>query len=98
MFLDNLYDKENKDIKLFFAKNPYSEIEFVASNIHNLVSKCGYRYNEIAVITENLDGFKEDVKVIFNKFHREEIKFDSLEKLKQQLTNDANELDKQIKL
>ena len=68
-FTNRKYDKENKDIKLFFAKNPYSEIEFVASNIHNLVSKCGYRYNEIAVITENLDGFKEDVKVIFNKYN-----------------------------
>ena len=53
---------------------------------------------EAHILGIDLDLYDLEIKVIFNKFHREEIKFDSLEKLKQQLTNDAIELEKQIKL
>lgn len=70
MFFNNKKcNKELKDIKVFLAKNPYSEIEFAAKQIHNLVKKSGLRYNEIAVITESLDRFSEDVKVIFKKYN-----------------------------
>ncbi len=62
------YDKENKNIKLFLANNPYTEIEYVAQNIHNLVKKCGYRYNEIGIITEEIDKYSEDAKAIFGKY------------------------------
>lgn len=53
---------------------------------------------EAHILGIDFDLYDKEIKVVFNQFHREEIKFDSLEKLKQQLTNDANELDKQIKL
>ena len=53
---------------------------------------------EAHILGIDFDLYDKEIKVVFNQFHREEIKFDSLEKLKEQLTNDANELDKQIKL
>lgn len=53
---------------------------------------------EAHILGIDLDLYDLEIKVIFNKFHREEIKFDSLENLKQQLSNDAIELEKQIKL
>ena len=67
-FNNKKYMNKTNDINVFLAKNPYSEIEYVAKKIHNLVKSCGYRYNEIAVITEDIGRYAEDVKVIFKKY------------------------------
>lgn len=68
-FNNRKYKNETKDIKVFLAKNPYSEIEYTAKQIHNLVKKSGLRYNEIAIITESIDRFADDVKVILKKYN-----------------------------
>ena len=69
-FTNRKYQTENlNDINVFLAKNPYSEIEYIAKQIHNLVKYSGLRYNEIAIITEMLDRFSDDVKVIFKKYN-----------------------------
>ena len=62
------YNKKNENIKLFLANNPYTEMEYVAQNIHNLVKNCGYRYNEIGIITEEIDKYSEDAKAICRKY------------------------------
>lgn len=74
-FLEENFDKINKkyenninNIKLFLANNPYTEIENIAIIIHNLVKKCGYNYNEIGIITEDLEKYSEDAKSIFRKY------------------------------
>ncbi len=66
--LNKKYDKDIKNIKLFLANNPYTEIEYVAQNIHSLVKKSGYHYNEIGIIAEDLEKYSEDAKAIFNKY------------------------------
>lgn len=66
--LSKKYQEKTEDIKIFLASNPYSEIEYISQNIHNLVKNCGYRYNEIGIIAEDLDKYSEDVKVICNKY------------------------------
>ena len=66
--LNKKYDKNIKNIKLFLANNPYTEIEYVAQNIHSLVKKSGYHYNEIGIIAEDLEKYSEDAKAIFNKY------------------------------
>ena len=62
------YNGEIKNINLFLANNPYTEIEYIAQKIHNLVKKCGYKYNQIGIITENIEQYSEDVKSIFAKY------------------------------
>ena len=62
------YDTKTENIKLFLASNPYSEIEYVARTIHSLVKKGGYKYNEIGIITEDLEKYSEDAKAICNKY------------------------------
>ncbi len=62
------YDKEAQNIKLFLAKNQYSEIENVAKNIVKLVKNEGYRYNDISVITKDLEGYSNLCKAIFAKY------------------------------
>ena len=62
------YEGVTKNINLFLANNPYSEIENVGKQIHNLVKNCGYKYSEIGVICEDIEKYSEDVKAIFNKY------------------------------
>lgn len=62
------YTDKTENVKIFLASNPYSEMEYVAQNIHNLVKNCGYRYNEIGIIAEDLDKYSEDSKAICNKY------------------------------
>lgn len=62
------YTDETINIKLFLASTPYSEIEYVAQTIHNLVKNCGYKYNEIGIIAEDIEKYAEDCKVICNKY------------------------------
>lgn len=70
----NLYQEGKRqenvpaNIQLFLASNPYSEIENVAKNIHNLVKNCEYKYHEIAMITNDMDTYAEDAKAIFEKY------------------------------
>lgn len=70
----NLYNgkekyKENvKDIRMFLAGNPYSELEYVARNIFNLVKEDGYKYNEIGIITQDIDYYSEYAKTTFLKY------------------------------
>lgn len=62
------YEKENKNIKIFLAANPYSEIEYVASKIIEEVRENGYRYREIGIITKNLETYASLIKAIFSKY------------------------------
>lgn len=62
------YPEKTENIKIFLASNPYSEVEYVAQNIHNFVKNCGYKYSEIGIISEDLDKYSEDSKAIFNKY------------------------------
>lgn len=62
------YEKETKNIKLFLANNPYSEIEQVAKTITKLVKNNEYKYKDIAVITKNIDTYASLCKAIFNKY------------------------------
>ncbi len=62
------YKYKTENIKLFLANNPYTELEYVAQNIYNLVKDCGYCYNEIGIIAEDVDKYAEDAKAICNKY------------------------------
>ena len=62
------YENEIKNINLFLAKNQYSEIEYVAKNIMNLVKKEKYKFNEIAIITKNVNTYSSLFKAIFSKY------------------------------
>ena len=64
-----LYDENPENIKLFLANNSYSELEYVANEILRLVKNRNYKYNEIAVISNDLDTYNLEAKVIFDKYH-----------------------------
>ena len=57
-----------ENIKLFLAKNQYSEIEEVAKNILKLVRDNGYRYKDISIITKNISNYSSLARAIFDKY------------------------------
>lgn len=63
------YTEKTKDIQLFIAQNPHSEVEYVAQKILDLVKNKNYRYKNIAVVSANIDDYSEDIKAIFNEYN-----------------------------
>ena len=63
------YNENNENINIFLADNQYKEIEYVAKNILKLVRDNNYRYNNISVITKNVDTYSSLIKAIFNKYN-----------------------------
>ena len=64
-----IYNAPVKDIKLFLAKNSYSEIENVANEIIKLVRDNDYRYKDISIISKNISTYSSIAKVIFEKYN-----------------------------
>ena len=62
------YEKEIKNINVFLSKNQYSEIEYVAKNIIKLVKNNNYKFNEIGIITKNVNTYSSLIKAIFTKY------------------------------
>lgn len=62
------YDKQNENLSIFLASNPYSEIENVAIQITKLAKK-GYKYEDMAVITKNIDTYSSLCKAIFEQYN-----------------------------
>ena len=62
------YKNETNNINLFLARNKYSEIENVAKNIINLIKNNNYKYNEIAIITKDINSYSSLIKSIFSKY------------------------------
>ncbi len=73
---EKLYSKQStkyaenvENIKLFLARNQYSEVENVARNITKLVRDENYKYKEISVITKNIENYANLVRAIFSKYN-----------------------------
>ena len=62
------YEEENKNIKLFLASNPYSEVEHIANEIIEEVRDNGFKFRDIGVITKNIDTYSSLIKAVFAKY------------------------------
>ncbi len=62
------YEEKVENIRLFLAKDPYSEIEEVARQVVKLIKTNEYRYKDISVITKNIDTYSNLIKAIFEKY------------------------------
>ena len=65
----NIFKNEPKNIKLFLASSPYTEIEKIAQEINKIVREERYKYNEIAIITKNIENINNIAKAIFSKYN-----------------------------
>lgn len=62
------YEKQVENIKIFLAKNQYSEIEEIAKKILKLVRDEKYRYKDISIITKNIETYSGLARAIFDKY------------------------------
>lgn len=65
----NIFKNEPKNIKLFLASSPYTEIEKIAQEINKIVREEKYKYNKIAIITKNIENINDIAKAIFSKYN-----------------------------
>lgn len=72
---DNLYafpyeifKEKTNQIKIYNSANNFSEIESVAREIISLCRDKDYRFNDIAVVTGNLDSYEKTISVIFKEY------------------------------
>lgn len=64
----NIYGEDVKNIELFLAENKYTELQHVATNIIKLVRDANYRFRDICVICNDIEGYSSLCKVIFNEY------------------------------
>ena len=60
-----VYIEPVENISLYLAKEPYSEVEYVAKQIFKLVKEEQYRFKEIAVMTKEIEKYGSLCKAIF---------------------------------
>ncbi len=64
----NTYAKKVDNVKLVLLPNTYEEIKYVASDILRHV-KAGYEYKDIAIYTNNIDGYNIFLNKIFDLYN-----------------------------
>lgn len=60
-----IYNKEQEDITIHATKDSEAEVAFVAREIKRLVREEGYRYEEIAVVSGNMEEYARIAKQCF---------------------------------
>ena len=63
------YEEEVKNLQIFKAQNSYDEVQNVAGEILRLCREEGARYNEIAVVSRELEAYESEVKSIFKEYN-----------------------------
>lgn len=67
--LSTKYEQNVGNVKVFLSRNPYSEVEYLAKSILELVRQGGYKYNDISIITKNIDTYGSLIKAVFSNFN-----------------------------
>ncbi|MBQ4515537.1 MAG: helicase-exonuclease AddAB subunit AddB, partial [Clostridia bacterium] len=62
---NEIYNERTKDISLFIASNPYSEVVYLATQIRKAILNDNLRYRDIAIIAGNLDLYSDIIKNVF---------------------------------
>ena len=65
----HVFQNQCDNIKVFLTNNQYSEIEYVAECITKLVRDEKYKYNDISIITKNIDTYSSVCKAIFAEYN-----------------------------
>lgn len=55
-------------LSVICADDQYQEIEYIASEIKRLIVDCGYKYNEIAVVSRQLNDYFSIVSGLFERY------------------------------
>ena len=75
------FERIPESIKISLLKNPYKQMEYVASEIVRLVRDKGYKYKDIAIITKNIKENASLVKAILRGINNIPVFIDDKEEL-----------------
>lgn len=64
----NEYDGDLNSIKAMLCVNEYDEVDYVMSSIVDLIQNDNYRYNDIVIISRDLDAYITKLQVAFQKY------------------------------
>jgi len=67
-YSEEKYEEEQDCVQIWRAQNPRAEIDFVAQQIRRLVRKEGYRYRDIAVLTNEMTAYVNCVDQVFDQY------------------------------
>ncbi len=62
------YEAQAHEIKLFQAKEPYSEVEEAALKISDLVREEGFKFSDIALVCGELDAYISFIEPVFREY------------------------------
>lgn len=62
------YVKEQDSLFCYVLPTPKEEVSFVARKILHLIRNEGYQYNEIAVVTNSLDTYRDSIDEVFSTY------------------------------
>ena len=62
------YDRETHGINLAMLQNPFSEVEYAAKQIRQLVRTKGSRYRDISVIVPDIGSYEPVIHEIFDQY------------------------------
>lgn len=63
------YDNKTNNISVSIENNPSSELENIARTILAKVRDENLRFENIAIVSRNIDGYKNDFKMVFTKYN-----------------------------
>lgn len=62
------YEKNTKDISVYAARDPYTEIENAAKKIKWLVDEKNYRYRDISLCCGNIEDYLNIIEAVFSQY------------------------------
>jgi ATP-dependent helicase/nuclease subunit B len=62
----HIYEDEQQDIKVNISRDRNGEVAFLIREIKRLIREEGYRYQDIAVVTGDVEGYSQIIKRGFN--------------------------------
>ncbi|MBR0366033.1 MAG: exodeoxyribonuclease V subunit gamma, partial [Clostridia bacterium] len=62
------YEGEVKNVSLFEARDVYTETEYIAAKILELVREDGYRFRDISVICGETDNYSHIIETVFDEY------------------------------
>lgn len=65
----NQYTQDVENIEVFKGANIYSEIEYMAAKVIELVRERSYRWREIAIVCNDLEGYGSIIKRTLEEYH-----------------------------
>lgn len=63
------HDDKTNHISISIENSPYTELENIARTILKKVRDENLRYENMAIVTRNIDGYKNDFKMVFSKYN-----------------------------